>query len=222
MPAQLGLVAPTKFSYFAIKTPVGLPCMALLEIGGSEYEGRGITFEEWGAIKATTPNGQLPVAEFADGRTMAESGAIARTIAGAAGLLGEGNDYSTSEWLAGMTVDMNKKVFGLVPTMMTIANFDEAKKAAFAEGKEGLLAEVAKFEKMLIGEGDRFTESGMTYGEVDLFCKLNCYATGPLPEVATGPLQKFYERMLADAGIAKILSGTSQFGELGNYLVPVE
>ena len=125
--------------------------------------------------------------------------------------------------------------------MMTIANFDEAKKAAFAEGKEGLLAEVAKFEKMLIGEGDRFTESGvagllclhhpllllpaprfsltiygtvvhaqnnfrsisfmihssqvlthdtpphdtvsvltlypqgMTYGEVDLFCKLNCY-----------------------------------------------
>eukprot|EP00656_Telonema_subtile_P050748 TRINITY_DN6655_c0_g1_i2.p1 TRINITY_DN6655_c0_g1~~TRINITY_DN6655_c0_g1_i2.p1 ORF type:complete len:199 (-),score=53.62 TRINITY_DN6655_c0_g1_i2:79-675(-) len=183
MPAQLGLVAPTKFTYFGLKTPVGFPCQILLECSDIEYEGVALDFAQWGELKAKTPNGQLPVAEFADGSTIAESGAIARTAAGAAGLLGEGADYSKSEWLAGMTVDFNKKYSALMPTSFTVDGFDAEKKEAARNGVEGLVEDLNKFAKLLLPSGDRFTEGGMTFGEVDLFAKLSCYATGALPMV---------------------------------------
>jgi len=219
--AQLNLAAPKKCVYFGLKTPVAMTMQCLMEMGGSDYVGQSIAFDQWGEMKPTTPTGVLPFAEMADGTIISESGAIGRVAAAAGGFLGTGNDFAKSEMIAGMTVDFNKKVMAICPTVMTVEGFDADKKAAFVAGKGDVLEFLTKFDKQLLAAGDRFTESGTTFGEVDLFCKLNCCATGALPEVATGGLKKFYDRMAAVPGIKAVIEGKSKFGELGNYLCPV-
>jgi len=215
--AQLGLLMPKKYLYFGLATPVGLPSQCCLEISGKPYEGKSVDMGDWADLKPKTPTGVLPYAEMPDGTVIAESGAIGRVIAGSCGLLGEGNEFAMSEMLVGMTTDLNKKVMAIIPTVMTIDKFDENKKAAFTEGKPGVMEFLKKFPKFL--KEDKFTESGMTFGEINLFCHLYCYAKGPFPEVATGELATFYSRMAAIPGIKKVLDGKSQFGELKLYMM---
>lgn len=219
--AQLDLAMPKKFCYFGIYTPVALTSQCLLEMSGKEYEGVSVTFEQWGELKPKTPTGCLPYADMPDGSVIAESGAIGRCIAGASGRLGSGKDFIMSEQLAGMTADLNKKAMGLAPTVMTLDGFDAAKKAAYEEGKGDVIAFVDKYKPFLLASGDRFTESGETFGEVDLFCKMYCHVQGAYPGLATGPLAAFYKRMSEIAGVKKVLAGESKFGALGQYLVPV-
>merc|ERR1711865_404142 len=168
-----------------------------------------------------TPTGCLPYAEMPDGKVIVESGAIGRAIAGAGGFLGEGGDYIISEMLAGMTVDLTKKVLAISPTVISVADFGADKKKAFEVGKPDCLESITKFQRFLLPAGDRFTEMGTTFGEVDLFCKLDVFAKGALPDVATGPLKAFYDRMKEVPGIKKVLDGESKMGPLTNYLVPI-
>lgn len=218
---QLGLVPPKKFTYFALATPVGLPCMCLLEMSGKPYDGKAVGFEEWGELKPKTPSGQLPYAEMPDGTYLVESGAIGRVIAGSAGFLGQGKDYAISEMLCGIINDMNKAVFEVCPTMMTIKDFDATKHQAFMDKKQAILDFFSKCAKHMLPAGDRFTSSGLSYGEISLFCHLYCYANGALPEAKSGPLASFYERMAAVPGIKKVLDGKSKFGNLAGYLLPL-
>lgn len=220
--SQLGLKAPKRFTYFALATPVGLPSQLLLEITGARCEEISIQMDQWAELKPKTPNGQLPYAELPDGTFVFESGAIGRTIAGAGGLLGAGKDFMMSEQLVGMTADLNKHVMSHAPTVFTVKDFTSEKKQAFAHSKTGVFDFVKKYEKLLLPKGDRFTKSGLSFGEVDLFSKLHCYANGPYPEVATGPLAKFYKRMSEVPGVKKVLNGESKFGKLQTYLIPVE
>lgn len=218
----LDLSMPKKFTYFGLKTPVGLPSMCLMEVSGKSYEGKSVTFDEWGELKPKTPAGQLPYADMPDGSVICESGAIGRTIAGAAGLLGQGKDFTKSETLCGIIADMNKCVMDSCPTIMTVKDFNYGKKMDFVEkGKPKAMDFCDKLAKNLLPSGDRFTTSGITYGEIVVFCHLHCYANGALPEVAEGSLKKFYDRMAAVPGIKKVLDGKSKFGPLGSYLVPI-
>merc|ERR1712050_431387 len=105
-------------------------------------------------------------------------------------------------------------VMEICPSVFTVGQFDAAKRLAFAEKKAGVLEYLAKYDKFL--KGDRFTTSGTTFGEIDLFCKLNCYATGALPEVATGGLAAFYNRMMANEAVKKVLAGETKFGALSS------
>merc|ERR1719378_588594 len=98
--------------------------MLCLEVSGKPYDARVVAFDEWAALKPTTPTGVLPYADMPDGSVLAESGAIGRVIAGAAGMLGSGKDFGTSEMLVGMNTDLNKKVMAIAPTVMTIKDFD--------------------------------------------------------------------------------------------------
>merc|ERR1712107_946660 len=207
---QLDLPMPKKYAYFGIKTTIGLPSMLLLELSGKEYEGKSVQMDEWSTLKPTTPNGSLPFAEMPDGTCICESGAIGRTIAGACGMLGQGKDFITSETLVCISTDFNTKANQISPTMFTMKNFDDAKKQAYVDGKPAVLEFVEKkFDKFLLPSGDRFTESGLSFGEVDLFSKLCCHSEGAFPEVATGKLAKFYQRMSEVPGIKKVLSGES-------------
>lgn len=216
---DLGLQMPKKLTYFGIYTPVCMPCQCLLEMSGKPYEGKSITFEEWTELKPKTPNGCLPMADMPDGSAITESGAIGRTIAGSIGLLGKGKDFTTSEMLVGMTADLHTKIMKLVPTIVTVGEYGREKKAAYVAGKEDVMNFVAKFKPYLSESGDRFTSSGLTFGEVDLFCKLYCYVQGPYPEMAKGDLAGFYSRMLEVPGIKRVVEGKSQFGTLGQYLL---
>merc|ERR1719436_342268 len=131
-------------------------------------------------MKPTTPNGTLPIAKLSDGSFVSESGAIGRAIAGASGMLGHGKEYVISEMLLGITSDLNQKAMKIAPTVFTKDNFDSEKKQAYQEGR-GAVIEFAdtKYEKFLIGAGDRFTESGLTFGEV--ISSLSCIATQTVP-----------------------------------------
>jgi len=219
--AQLGLEAPKKFTYFALATPVGLPSQLLLNLTDSGCEQVAVQFENWDALKPKTPNGQLPYADMPDGSAIFDSGAIGRTIAGAAGLLGTGKEFSVSEQLVGLTTDINKKVFEISPTAMN-GEFTADKKKAFTEGKPAVLTMLKGYEKSLLPAGDRFTTAGTSFGEVDLFAKLYCWSNGPIPEASQGALKPFYDRMANTPGIKKVLDGTSGFGKLQLYMLPVQ
>merc|ERR1712070_260427 len=196
----------------------GLPSQILLEMSGIDYDGKSIPMDQWASIKPTTPTGVLPYAVMSDGAVLAESGAIARCVAAATGQLGQGADYMMSEQLAGMNTDFGKKVSAICPTMFTVSGFDDSKKKAFAEQREATVEFLAKYEPFL--KGDKFTESGLTFGEIDLFCKLHCFST-PLPEVITGKIEPFYKRILQLPAVQKLLSGDTKFGKLTTYMVPV-
>jgi hypothetical protein len=80
------------------------------------------------------------------------------------------------------------------------------------------VAQVAKYEKWLLPAKDRFTQSGQTVGEIDLFCKLYMLKAS-LPELSSGAMGAFYTRMEALPGIKKVLDGGSKMGVLHDYLV---
>lgn len=214
--SQLSVPAPKKIIYFGVKA-AGLPATMCLEVAGLPYEAQKVAMEEWKDLKPTTPTGVLPIAEFADGTKLPESGAIQRACAAAGGLLGTGKDYMISEMLMGLTADFSKKVMGNVPTIMTVGDWTAEKTAKFNdEIKDDVLAFLKKYDQYL--SGDKFTESGVTLGEIELFCKLVMFKNA-IPEVATGGLKPFFDRMAEVPGIKKTLAGESQFGELIDYIV---
>eukprot|EP00929_Paragymnodinium_shiwhaense_P115094 TRINITY_DN83701_c0_g1_i1.p1 TRINITY_DN83701_c0_g1~~TRINITY_DN83701_c0_g1_i1.p1 ORF type:complete len:244 (+),score=51.62 TRINITY_DN83701_c0_g1_i1:89-820(+) len=217
--SQLKCSLPAKFQYFGLLTPVGLPGQVLMELSGQEYEAVVVQMEQWADLKPTVVNNVLPNAYMPDGSVMAESAAIARVIAAASGRLGQGRDYMVSEMLAGMTKDLIGKVMDIAPTVFSIKTFDEKSKATFDEKKPEVLAHLDKYTQFL--KGDKFTSTGLTYGEIDLFCKLHCCSQGAFPEVTTGTLAPFYNRIANTPAVKKLLDGQSRYGKLGAYLLPL-
>lgn len=57
---------------------------------GAQFTDKRYSFEEWPAVKPTTPIGQLPFLEV-DGSVLPQSVAIARFVAKETGLAGNGN-----------------------------------------------------------------------------------------------------------------------------------
>ena len=109
---------------------------------------------------------------------------------------------------------------GNVPTIMTVGDWTAEKTAKFNdEIKDDVLAFLKQYDQYLSGDkGDKFTESGVTLGEIELFCKLVMFKNA-IPECATGGLKPFFDRMAEVPGIKKTLAGESQFGELIDYIV---
>ena len=71
----------------------------------------------------------------------------------------------------GLTADFSKKVMGNVPTIMTVGDWTAEKTAKFNdEIKDDVLAFLKKYDQYL--SGDKFTESGVTLGEIELFLSL--------------------------------------------------
>eukprot|EP00928_Gymnodinium_smaydae_P009301 TRINITY_DN1345_c0_g1_i1.p1 TRINITY_DN1345_c0_g1~~TRINITY_DN1345_c0_g1_i1.p1 ORF type:complete len:235 (+),score=53.06 TRINITY_DN1345_c0_g1_i1:65-769(+) len=217
--AQLDLQTPKKLVYFGLATPVALPSMILMELSGKKYEGKVVGFDEWQKLKPTVPHGKLPYVEMPNGFVLVESGAIGRTIAGSCNKLGEGFDFSMSELLVGMGADLNKAVFDIAPTVMNVKDFNSAKCKAFIDKAPGVKKMAGNIAQFLKPCGDRFSSTGVTFGEIDLFCKMYCYKNGPLPDFGKGTLDKFYDRMLHLPAVQKVVNGESSFGKLGFYLI---
>jgi len=217
---DLDLKMPTKITYFEVVAPRAMSSMCCLEISGNYYTWQAVPMEQWDELKPKVPGGQLPYAELADGSVICESGAIARTIAGAAGLLGSGINFARSEMLAGIANDLNNAAMECVPTIFTVGSFTPAKKAAFPAGKDKVLKYCDKAEGFLLPAGDRFTRSGLTYGEIELFCVLYCHAEGAIPELKKGGLKSFYDRMAEVPGIKNVIDGKTKLGTV-KYLIPM-
>lgn len=211
-------VTECDFYYFGVRTPVGLPVIAALEMGGVQYNANPMDFESWLKMKPNTPTGLLPLMKLRDGSYVIESQAILRAVGCATGAIGTGKDFLISEMLMGLTADLLKKVN--FPTMMTVKDWTP-EKSAEAKTKDVplVLAQLAKYEQFLADSGDKFTASGVTVGEIDLFCKLHTLSV-TVPEMIIPSLEPFVKRMEAIPALKKILDGQTAWGPLPPYFRP--
>ena len=83
-------VTECDFYYFGVRTPVGLPVIAALEMGGVQYNANPMDFESWSKMKPNTPTGLLPLMKLRDGSYVIESQAILRAVGCATGAIGTG------------------------------------------------------------------------------------------------------------------------------------
>ncbi|CAL2033547.1 unnamed protein product [Caenorhabditis brenneri] len=83
-----------KLIYFPLRAR-GEIARQIFAYAGKDYEEKSVTFEQWPALKNTTPFGQLPVLEV-DGKPLGQSYAIARYLAQEFGIAGK-NDIEKAE-----------------------------------------------------------------------------------------------------------------------------
>ncbi|KAH7732339.1 GST-11 protein [Aphelenchoides avenae] len=99
------------------------PIRLIFAAAGVEYEDVRISFEQWPALKQTTPYGQLPVLEF-QGKPLAQSHAIEKFLGRMFGLLG-GDDWEAAK-IDEITMALEDVFQGMQPWFK---EQDDAKKA---------------------------------------------------------------------------------------------
>ena len=138
----------------------------ILAQAGVSYEDKRIKKEEWPALKASLPMGQLPVLEV-DGKTIGQSMAIARYCAKRFGLAGKDELEGA---LADQAVDQVSDFLDEVIKVMKEP--EEAKKAEIRKQLkvEKLPALLASMEKLLKGQGGKyFAGSSLTWADIVVY-----------------------------------------------------
>ena len=138
----------------------------ILAQAGVSYEDKRIKKEEWPALKASLPMGQLPVLEV-DGKTIGQSMAIARYCAKRFGLAGKDELEGA---LADQAVDQVSDFLDEVIKVMKEP--EEAKKAEMGKQLkvEKLPALLASMEKLLKGQGGKyFAGSSLTWADIVVY-----------------------------------------------------
>ncbi|CAH1247069.1 HPGDS [Branchiostoma lanceolatum] len=148
-----------KLTYFDARGR-GEPTRLIFAAAGVEFEDKRLTFEEWPAIKPTTPMGGLPLLEV-DGVTLCQSLAIARFAARDVGLAGKSN---LEQAQADMFVD---EISELLPKMAGLFfEKDEAAKAEKQKEVEELIVKTYTILEKLSGS------AGYLVGNRLLWCDL--------------------------------------------------
>ena len=138
----------------------------ILAQAGVSYEDKRIEKEEWPALKASLPMGQLPVLEV-DGKTIGQSMAIARYCARRFGLAGKDELEGA---LADQAVDQVSDF--LAELVKVMKEPEEAKKAEMGKQLkvEKLPAFLASMEKLLKGQGGKyFAGSSLTWADIVVY-----------------------------------------------------
>mmetsp|Transcript_66934 Transcript_66934/g.160293 ORF Transcript_66934/g.160293 Transcript_66934/m.160293 type:complete len:223 (+) Transcript_66934:90-758(+) len=214
--------SPVKFYYFPL-TARGLPSVLALEVSGIPYEGHAVSFDEWPKLKASgiCPYDYLVLLVLPDGTRIQETAAVLMTIGKLGGLNGDStSDFGISAMLSCKTCEMMSDFAKHQPTLSTVKNFGSAELAKLKEYLPKLSADFAYHEKMCTEEGF-FTSTGTTVGELWLW-GLMYEIKRAEAAVEYGPkLQKFYARLEAHPAVQKVITGKSQMGALGDYIIPV-
>lgn len=79
MPDEESVLAGCKLMYFGIPGR-GEAIRLALTIGGIDFEDQRIPFPAWGKVKSSTPWGNLPVLELADGSQLAQARSLLRFV----------------------------------------------------------------------------------------------------------------------------------------------
>lgn len=174
-------------------------------------------------MKPTTPTGTLPVIELQDGTMVGESAVCKKTCAAAAGLLGEGNDYLKSELLVTLMEDWwRDDMFPNLPSLLNAGGWKEEQTQKCMEYWPNTMeAKVKDLEKYLLPAGDRFTSTGVTVGEIDVWHRLNMMGNSAWPQAVEGGLKAFYNRMQEVEGVKRFRTGQSKWSQVPNLMVPI-
>ena len=134
----------------------------ILAQAGVSYEDKRIEKEEWPALKASLPMGQLPVLEV-DGKTIGQLMAIARYCAKKFGLAGKDELEGA---LADQAVDQVSDF--LAELIKVMKEPEEAKKAEL--GKQLKLEKLPALEKLLKAQGGKyFAGSSLTWADIVVY-----------------------------------------------------
>ncbi|PIC47038.1 hypothetical protein B9Z55_006521 [Caenorhabditis nigoni] len=108
-----------KLIYFPLRARAEI-ARQILEYAGKDYTEEVVTFEQWPALKNSTPFGQLPVLEV-DGKPLGQSYAIARYLAKEFGLAGK-TDVEEAE-VDAIADQFKDYLNDVVPYMSAVAGF---------------------------------------------------------------------------------------------------
>jgi len=156
-----------KLTYFAGRGRGEVPRL-LLAAADWKYEDVRVSFDDWGALKPTTPWGQMPVLEV-DGKTVvAQSGAISRYLARLTGAGGSTPLESAQiESIHDATIDLGQQL-----AKARFGGEEEKKKAAEDNKTTHIPAWAGHFEKHLKANNDGkgyFVGNHLTLADVAVF-----------------------------------------------------
>lgn len=222
-----------KFYYFGMAKgnnlkARGMAILAALEVGNVAYEGIVVTADEWfGKMTQAekddmSPMGYLAVIELPDGTKICETTACLLTAGQIGGLNGKTvAEYGVSCMLACKAAELFSELTTKGPTALTVDKYDKAKYEEFKKWEPGAREYLNKFERLCSANGT-FTSSGQTSGEIALWSFLHQgSACGFVKFESLPKLKKFFTRMEALPGIAKVLAGKSQMGEMIDYAAAI-
>ena len=197
-----------RLTYFNL-TARGLAVVIALEQSELDWEADIIPLSEWKARKPGQPAfvKQLPVMDIpgvaTTTTTIGQSVAILNCVADSGGLAGDGPDFAVSQMLIGEAEEWYSLVYDHALKPLIGDAWDQARSdALWREGgawwklrsRIGMLVPLLaerrkKRSRSANGEEDgvgvdRFTSSGVTIGEVNLFAMLHQAMTGPFPGAA--------------------------------------
>lgn len=220
------MAEPMKLTYFPLMAK-GLGPALVAECSGLPWVGpkddATPVFDRWGAMKESgvSPFGQLPLLQ--DGAlNIGQCTAIMNYIGKKAGTEGkDAAEYGVSQMLIAEGEDlyaiMQKHNATKFAALDTKPEADQAKLWG-----EIIPGEMGKLEKLLGGKAT-FTSSGKTPGELYVFAVMHQIACVNADICKDTPnLKKFYDGMLADASVKKVLDGESHFGECPPYFIKSE
>nr|ACU45083.1 glutathione s-transferase pi [Pfiesteria piscicida] len=178
---------------------------ALLYVADVEFEDKRVTFEEWGALKAEQPFGQIPVWRDGD-LVLAQSGAITRHLARKYNFYGKDLNESAQ---VDEAVESVRDVFDALVKVTISAEFDSLKDEFVAS----LPQKLGPLEKILARNGgDGFlVGSGISLADFEAWHLLNNFVA-PFKKFNEGKsvlgesLQAYLDRVNAVPAIARFVS----------------
>eukprot|EP00927_Polykrikos_kofoidii_P020355 TRINITY_DN1963_c0_g1_i4.p1 TRINITY_DN1963_c0_g1~~TRINITY_DN1963_c0_g1_i4.p1 ORF type:complete len:218 (+),score=43.98 TRINITY_DN1963_c0_g1_i4:68-721(+) len=188
-------------TYFDIEAVAEKVRLALV-MTGTDFEDKRIKFDEWTALKPTTPFGQLPLLQV-DDKVWTQSYAMLRW----AGKLGDGSLYADAnmmeiEEVIGLHMDMANAwapclYVGMRPAMLghEFAD-DDAKKAKVEAMRTAFLADglprfLGFYSKILSGTGAFFCGEKVTIADLAILPQLRYFRKGVADFVPATCLDEF-------------------------------
>eukprot|EP01064_Diplonema_japonicum_P011796 TRINITY_DN1924_c0_g1_i1.p1 TRINITY_DN1924_c0_g1~~TRINITY_DN1924_c0_g1_i1.p1 ORF type:complete len:215 (+),score=74.61 TRINITY_DN1924_c0_g1_i1:56-700(+) len=214
-------MAPVTFTYFGLMAKGFGPIMCL-ETHGVEWVGKSVAFENWPDMKKSgvCPFGQLPILECEHGVVAQSQTAmryVARKVPAADGK--DDKEGTVSDMLLGLSDDLYDALAKAQPSLLAPKKDMEGVNTFWNETLPGKLAYVESFLK---GK-DAFTTTGVTIGELALWCVMHMMTiVGPTCLDKTPNTKAFYTRILNLPSTQKVISGKTSFGELPSFFVKAE
>ena len=193
-----------KMTYFNIAGVAEKVRLAFV-LGGVQFEDHRIKFDEWAAMKPTTPYGQLPVLTTDKGASIAQSDAMLRYAATLTPALAPGAKMLEIDELLGLVGDFTRAWLPMIYLGMRPENYgyppefkgSEAQTALVKAMREKWIAEelprfCAYFEAWLDKSGGPFLcGSDVTIADCALVPELRKYSAGFIDHVPTDCMEKY-------------------------------
>jgi prostaglandin-H2 D-isomerase / glutathione transferase len=182
-----------ELTYFDFHGGRGEPARLALSIGGVPFADRRVKFEDWPALKPTTPFGGIPVLKV-DGAEVAQSNGINRFVGKLTGLYPE--DPLQAAFCDEAMDAVEEISVQIVSTfLMTDAEEKKARRQALADGPIRFYLE--RLEKRLEARGGQwFADGRLTVADLKVFVWVRHLKSGTLDHVPTDLPDRFAPRLL--------------------------